>query len=110
MNVDKWFEEQTLVVKIILIILPFVGWIMEVLIRISAFVRKQNTLDLVLLILFLLLGWTWIPLILDVIYLATKGHLFMASDAEELVNKDNPKPNEEPKKDEDIDPKKNEEQ
>ena len=52
MNVDKWFEEQSLVVKIILIVLPFVGWVMEILIRISAYARKQNSLDLVLLIIF----------------------------------------------------------
>ena len=84
MNVDKWFEEQSLVVKIILIILPFVGWIMEILIRISAYMRNKNSMDLILLILFLLLGWTWIPLIIDVVFLATKGHLFLAGDLEDL--------------------------
>ena len=84
MNIDKWFEEQSLVVKIILIILPFVGWIMEILIRISAYLRNKNSMDLILLILFLLLGWTWIPLIIDVVFLATKGHLFLAGDFEDL--------------------------
>ena len=88
MNVDKWFEEQQLVVKIILIVLPFVGWIMEILIRISAYLRNKNNVDLVLLILFLLLGWSWIPLIIDVVYLATKGHIFLAGDFDEL-NKEN---------------------
>lgn len=86
MNVDKWYEEQSLVLKIILIVLPFVGWIMEILIRVSAYTRKQNNMDLVLLLLFILLGWTWIPLIIDVVYLATKGHLFMATDLEDVVN------------------------
>ena len=84
MNVDKWIEEQSLVVKIILIVLPFVGWVMEILIRISAYARKQNNLDLVLLILYLLLGWTWIPLIVDVVFLVTKGHLLMADDLQSL--------------------------
>ena len=86
MNVDKWFEEQSLVLKIILIILPFVGWVMEILIRVSAYVRNKNTMDLVLLLVYLLLGWTWIPLIVDVVFLATKGHLFMAGDLEDLAN------------------------
>ena len=85
MNVDKWFEEQSLVLKIILIVLPFVGWVMEILIRVSAYLRNKNTMDLVLLILFIVLGWTWIPLIIDVIYLATKGHIFLAGDFDDLA-------------------------
>ena len=86
MNVDKWFEEQSLVLKIILIILPIVGWVMEILVRVSAYVRKQNTMDLILLILYIVLGWTYIPLILDIVFLATKGHLFMANDLEDLTS------------------------
>lgn len=88
MNFDQWFDKQSLVVKIILIILPLVGWVMEILIRISAYTRNKNNMDLVLLIVFLLLGWTWIPLIIDVIYLATKGHLFLAGDLDDITNSD----------------------
>ena len=88
MNVDKWFEKQSKVVQIILIVLPLVGWVMEILIRVSAYIRKQNTTDLILLIVYLLLGWTWIPLIVDVVFLATKGHLFMAEDFKEVVDGD----------------------
>ena len=86
MNFDKWFEEQSLVVKIILIILPIVGWVMEILIRISAYVRTKNNLDLALMIIYILLGWTWIPLIVDIVFLATKGHLFMSGDFEEVLD------------------------
>ena len=88
MNVDLWFNKQNQVVKIILIILPIVGWIMEVLIRISVYLRQKNNMDLVLLILFLLLGWSWIPLIIDVIYLATKDHLFLGADFEDFSKTD----------------------
>lgn len=84
MNFDQWFEKQSLAVKIILIILPLVGWVMEILIRISAYTRSKNNMDLVLLIVFLLLGWTWVPLIIDVIYLATKGHIFLAGDLDDI--------------------------
>ena len=100
MNVDKWFDEQSLAVKIILIILPFVGWIMEILIRISAYLRNKNSTDLVLLILYLLLGWTWVPLIIDVVFLATKGHIFLAADAEELIKEANQETVEAQKKEE----------
>ena len=34
MTFDKWFEKQDRIVKIILLIIPFVGWIVEVLVRI----------------------------------------------------------------------------
>ena len=84
MEVDKWFEKQPLALQIILIVLPFVGWIMEILIRVSVYLRNKNNMDLVLLILYLLLGWTWVPLILDVVFLATKGHIFLAGDLEEV--------------------------
>lgn len=80
MEFDKWFEEQSLLLKIILIILPFVGWVMEILIRISAYIRSKDNMDLVLLIIYLLLGWSWVPLVIDVIFLATKGHILLAKD------------------------------
>ena len=80
MNFDLWFEKQSLVVKIILIILPFVGWIMEILVRLSAYLRNKNDVDLIIFIIFLLLGATWIPLIIDVIFLCMKGRLFCAED------------------------------
>ena len=84
MSFDKWFEEQNIVLKVILIILPFVGWIMEILIRVSVFLEKKNNVDLLLLILFILLGWTWIPLVIDLVFLLTKGHIFLASDIDDL--------------------------
>lgn len=86
MNVDTWFNKQPKLLQIILIILPFIGWITEILVRISAYARKQNNIDLALLLVYILLGWTWIPLIIDVVFLVTKGHLFMADDLQEVVN------------------------
>lgn len=86
MTIDKWFEQQPKLLQIILIVIPFVGWVMEILVRISAYIRKQNNLDLALLIIYLLLGWSWIPLIIDVIFLVSKGHLFMAEDLKEVVD------------------------
>ena len=86
MTIDKWFEQQPKLLQIILIVIPFVGWVMEILVRISAYIRKQNNLDLALLIIYLLLGWSWIPLIIDVIFLVSKGHLFMAEDLKEVAD------------------------
>ena len=45
MKFDKWFQEQSLLIKVILLIIPFVGWVVEVLVRISAFIRKKEVLN-----------------------------------------------------------------
>ena len=51
MTFDKWFEEQALWLRVVLLIVPFVGWVMEILIRVSAIIRKSSTLNIVGLIL-----------------------------------------------------------
>ena len=51
MTFDKWFEEQALWLRVVLLIVPFVGWVMEILIRVSAIIRKSSTLNIVGLVL-----------------------------------------------------------
>ena len=51
MTFDKWFEEQALWLRAVLLIIPFVGWVMEILIRVSALIRKSSTLNIVGLVL-----------------------------------------------------------
>ena len=51
MTFDKWFEEQALWLRVVLLIVPFVGWVMEILIRVSAVIRKSSTLNIVGLVL-----------------------------------------------------------
>lgn len=57
MNVDKWFQSQDRLIKIILLVIPFVNWIVEVLVRVSAIVRKPTQLNLIGLIVFIFGGW-----------------------------------------------------
>lgn len=68
MSFDKWFEEQDRLVKIILLIIPFVGWIVEVLLRLSALLRKSSTTNILGFVLFLVLGGLWVPALIDLIY------------------------------------------
>ena len=75
MKFDKWFEEQSLLIKVILLVIPFVGWVMEILIRISAFLRKNSTINLVGLIIGVIGGLIWA--IVDLVVLLVKGHLFL---------------------------------
>lgn len=78
MNFDKWFNKQDRLIQVILLILPFVGWIVECLVRLSILLRTKSTLHLVVFLLFLIVGWGWFLGLIDLIYLLLKGHLLFA--------------------------------
>jgi len=78
MTFDKWFNSQSTLLKVILLIIPFVGWIMELLIRLSVMLRTKSVLHIVVFILFLVIGWGWILCIIDLIYMIITGHLIFA--------------------------------
>ena len=42
MTFDKWFNKQSRLLKILLLILPVVGWIVECLIRLSVMLRTKR--------------------------------------------------------------------
>lgn len=75
MNFDKWFEKQSLLIKVILLILPLVGWVVEVLVRLSAFLRKKSTVNLVGLIIGIIGNWMWS--VIDLVVLLVTGRLFL---------------------------------
>lgn len=75
MAFDKWFEKQSLLVKVVLMLIPVVNWVLEVLIRASAFLRKNSGVNLIGLI-FGIVGnviWGWV----DLIVLILTGKLFL---------------------------------
>lgn len=78
MTFDKWFYKQDRLLQVILLIIPFVGWIMELLIRLSVMLRKQDAVSVVVFILFLVVGLGWILCLIDLVYLALNGHLILA--------------------------------
>jgi hypothetical protein len=75
MKFDKWFEKQSLLIKVILLIIPFVGWVVEVLVRISAFIRKNSTVNLVGMIIAIIGNWIWS--VIDLVVLIVTGKLFL---------------------------------
>ena len=75
MKFDKWFEEQSLLIKVILLIIPIVGWVVEVLVRISAFIRKNSTVNLVGMIIAIIGNWIWS--VIDLVVLIVTGKLFL---------------------------------
>ncbi len=78
MQFDKWFNKQSTLLKVILLILPFVGWVVEVLVRLSVMLRTKSLVHIVVFLLFLLVGWGWFLGVIDLIYLVLKGHLILA--------------------------------
>ena len=77
MNFDKWFNSQSRLVQVIIFILPVVGWVVEILVRLSALLRKQSTTNILGFVLYLLVGGLWIPVLVDLVYLILKGKLIL---------------------------------
>ena len=77
MHVDEWFEEQTLLVQIILLLIPFIGWIVELLVRLSALIKKPSKVNIAGMIVFALLGGFWVLCVFDVIFLFLTERLLL---------------------------------
>ncbi len=72
----KWFNSQSRLVQIILLLIPFVNWIVEILVRWSAFLTTKSILQLLAAIVVtfggLFIGW------LDVIWCLLFKHMILA--------------------------------
>ena len=44
----EWFNKQSRIVQVILLLIPFVNWIVELVVRWSTFAKKGGTLRLVI--------------------------------------------------------------
>lgn len=77
MQFDKWFNEQNTLVKIILLLIPFVGWVVELLVRLSVMLRTKQPLHIVVFVVFCAVGWGWLLNICDLIYMILTGRLFL---------------------------------
>jgi hypothetical protein len=77
MAIDKWFDQQSRLVQILLLVFPVVGWVMEILIRLSIVIRTKKAIDIVVFIIFVLAGWAWLICLADMIYLICKNNLIL---------------------------------
>lgn len=78
MSFDKWFNSQDRLIQVILLVIPVIGWIVEALVRLSIMLRKMDVVSIVVFVLFLFVGWSWIICVIDLVYLVLKGHLILA--------------------------------
>ena len=77
MTFDKWFKEQTRLVQIILLIIPFVGWVVELLVRISALLRKNTNTNILGLVIYIFFGGFIVLEVLDIICIIGDKNLFL---------------------------------
>ncbi len=78
MNFDKWFNSQSVLLKAILLLIPFVGWVVECLVRLSVMLRTKSVVHIVVFLVFLFVGWGWVLGVIDFIYMLLTGHLILA--------------------------------
>ena len=77
MNVDVWFDEQSLLVRIIFLLIPFIGWIIELFVRLSVLIKKHSKINIIGLVVFVLLGGFWVLCLVDVISLVISDRLIL---------------------------------
>ena len=77
MHVDEWFEEQTRLVQIILLLIPFIGWIVELFVRLSALIKTPSKINIAGMVVFALLGGFWVLCVFDVIFLFLTDRLLL---------------------------------
>lgn len=75
MTFDKWFYKQSTLVKVLLLIIPFVGWIVELLLRLSVMLRTKQPVHIVVFVLFVAIGWGWFLNLIDLIVMIVTGKL-----------------------------------
>ncbi|MCI8368971.1 MAG: hypothetical protein HFJ81_05020 [Clostridia bacterium] len=78
MSFDKWFYGQERIVQMLLLIIPFVGWVVECLVRLSVALNKKDAVSIIVFVLFLVVGWGWLLCLIDLIYLILNGRLILA--------------------------------
>ena len=75
MKIHTWFYKQNLLLQIALLLLPFVGYISEVLIRLSIYLDKKNKTNLIIFIVMIVLGIIFCYV--DLVYFLIKGNLIL---------------------------------
>ena len=76
MAIATWFNRQSRLVQILLMLIPVVNWITEILVRWSAFLKTRSLITLVMaiLVMFFGLAFGWI----DLIWILLFKHLIFA--------------------------------
>ena len=74
---EKWFAKQSYLSQMILIIIPVVGWFIEIGVRISALIRLPSRKHMIGLIIFIIFGIAWVLNFIDCFVLYFKEDLML---------------------------------
>lgn len=72
----KWFNSLPRLVQFILLIIPFVGWIVEIYVRLTAMLQKTTTTNILGFVLFLFFGSVLVYV--DLVWVLLFKHLLLA--------------------------------
>jgi hypothetical protein len=70
----KWFNSQSRLIQLILLLIPGVNWIVELVVRFTALIEKpttENILGAILSLFGIILGWV------DLVWVLLFNHLFL---------------------------------
>lgn len=73
----KKFFDLPRIVQIILLIIPVLGWVVELIIRWSAVFEKFTILNLVAALVYTFFGWGIVLQIVDIVWILLYKHLFL---------------------------------
>ena len=66
----KWFNKQSRLIQILLLLIPVVNWVVEVLVRWSAFLKSKSIITLIFAIVVTFFGIVvgWVDLVWCLLY------------------------------------------
>lgn len=73
----KKFFDLPRIVQIILLIIPVLGWVVELIIRWNAVFEKFTILNLVAALVYTFFGWGIVLQIVDIVWILLYKHLFL---------------------------------
>lgn len=72
----KWFNSLPRLVQFILLLIPIVGWVVEIFVRLSAMLQKTTTQNILGFVLFLVFG-SFLAYV-DLVWVLLFHHLILA--------------------------------
>lgn len=72
----KWFNSQSRLVQLILLIIPFVNWVVEIAVRWDQFLNKKDLVSLIMALI-ATFGGGFILGILDFVWVILNNRLFL---------------------------------
>ena len=74
---EKWFSKLDFLTQAILLILPFIGYLIEIGVRVFVVIRKHSAKNIIGLVTFVVMGWAILLNIIDIFVLRSTDDLML---------------------------------